>query len=1300
MTGDRNGKIVTFYSYKGGTGRTMALANVAWILAANGKRVLVVDWDLESPALDRFFAPFLNPAALASTAGVIELIREYEWAATRRLTDAPWPEHTLRHDEYATVHKYSFPLSWDQFPSGAALDFLSAGRHNRDYAAALNLNWDDFYGRLGGGAFFDALRADMTRNYDYTLIDSRSGLNDLADICTLHLPDILVDCFTLSEQGIAGARLMADIVRSRSARAIRILPVPMRVDPAEKRKADDGRRVARQRLAGLPDAVTDVERETYWALMQIPYQAFYGYEETLATFADSPGSPGSLLTHYELLTRYLTGGEVTQLPAMDDGLRRRLVTRFGRWPDDEETQVVLQYDPIDQVWAEWLTHVLTAADVRVLDGGGDHAPASARLLAIVSRADAAVARPGAGYEASEPLIVYVADVPPPLAAPAQSVRIAGLDEAAAAAEVRRLVGRSTAGTGSAQVGPRYTGPRYPGAEPPVFQAPPRNLRFTGRDTELCQLRDHLRAGNVRGADDAAIVIQGMSGLGKTHLALEYAHRYRGAYDAVLWITADAPIDQQLSDLAAPLGVPGPPGGETARAVLAALGRGEPYSRWLLVYDDTEEACIESYLPPGRGHVLITSRTPQWTERAVPLTLDVFDRGESVALLRRRNPGLVPDDAGRVAEALGDLPLAVAATAAWLAETGMAPAAYLEQIERLGPAVITLEPAGATVADGWNTALDQLAELSPAASRLLQLCCVLGPEIALELVHSDALARFLAPVDPAVSDRIRRAALVQQLGRLALIRIDQLTPVGEHAERGHGGRIVVHRLLAALVRARLSPDELVRTRHEMHQVLAALRPDGEVDDPATWPRLGILWPHLAACGAVDCTDEEVRGLLIDRVRYLWLRGDLARAEQQAQQTEAAWTRALDGFDLDGRQALEVHLHQLRASYANILRHLGRFDEAYALDEQTLAAQLDVHGPDHPYPLVTAGGLAGDLRALGRYRQAVARDEETHQAWVRRYGADHPRTLAARAGLATSYRLVGRAREARDADEYIYQGRRRLLGDAHPRTLLSLGNLGRDLRDTGEYDRSVALLRTLVELGGPAFGHHSRYFGLAQANLATSLRCAGWANEAAALFDEAVERLRERQGPASPDSRSVRLGRAVNLLAWHEPQLAQAELRDLREGYATALGEHHPHTLACDANLVVVDHALTERAATVPAGRAVVEALAEMLGPTHPYTLESQANLAIYLAEAEEPRLSRATFVDALHHLTEVCGAEHPVTLTCRANLSVLALIEERHTDVEHSRVLGLLARAVGRHHPAVAELGRGAFVCRAIEPHPF
>src|ERR671929_1102141 len=77
------GEIITFYSYKGGTGRSMALANVAWILASNGKRVLAMDWDLEAPGLHRYFAPFLGDPELDSTPGVIDLIRGFDMARPR-----------------------------------------------------------------------------------------------------------------------------------------------------------------------------------------------------------------------------------------------------------------------------------------------------------------------------------------------------------------------------------------------------------------------------------------------------------------------------------------------------------------------------------------------------------------------------------------------------------------------------------------------------------------------------------------------------------------------------------------------------------------------------------------------------------------------------------------------------------------------------------------------------------------------------------------------------------------------------------------------------------------------------------------------------------------------------------------------------------------------------------------------------------------------------------------------------------------------------------------------------------------
>jgi MinD-like ATPase involved in chromosome partitioning or flagellar assembly len=290
-----DGKIVTFYSYKGGTGRTMALANVAWILASSGHKVLVVDWDLESPGLHRYFQPFIDPAKVTATSGVIEMIRDYAFAVTsEEVRPADW------HLRYAQIMKHAISVNWQDFAPGGELDFVSAGRQNRDYYSAVaQVDWDNFYERLGGGQFFNALRADMKENYDYTLIDSRTGLSDIADICTVHLPDILVDCFTLNNQSIDGASNVARVIDQRyHDRNIRILPVPMRIEEGEKDKLDLGRRLARRRFDQFPRDMTQEQSDAYWGSVEIPYRPYYAFEELLATFGESPGSPLTLLASY------------------------------------------------------------------------------------------------------------------------------------------------------------------------------------------------------------------------------------------------------------------------------------------------------------------------------------------------------------------------------------------------------------------------------------------------------------------------------------------------------------------------------------------------------------------------------------------------------------------------------------------------------------------------------------------------------------------------------------------------------------------------------------------------------------------------------------------------------------------------------------------------------------------------------------------------------------------------------------------------------------------------------------------
>ncbi len=303
------GQIVTFYSYKGGTGRTMAMANVGWILASAGHRVLMVDWDLEAPGLHRYLHPFLHDKELVSTAGVMDIVMDFAvQATTPASTDAERdPDWYL---PLADVLRHAISINW-QFGKGQ-LDILPAGQQSPAYAARVNsFNWDNFYERLGGGTFLEALRESMRREYDYVLIDSRTGVSDTSGICTVQMPDQIVVCFTLNRQSIEGAAAVTRSVVDARVKAgrtrTRVFPVPTRVEKAEKERLDAARAAARQRFDEFLPHVPEAQRGAYWDEIELAYQPYYAYEEVLATFGGSAPEFGTLLHSMQQLATRLTG---------------------------------------------------------------------------------------------------------------------------------------------------------------------------------------------------------------------------------------------------------------------------------------------------------------------------------------------------------------------------------------------------------------------------------------------------------------------------------------------------------------------------------------------------------------------------------------------------------------------------------------------------------------------------------------------------------------------------------------------------------------------------------------------------------------------------------------------------------------------------------------------------------------------------------------------------------------------------------------------------------------------------------
>jgi hypothetical protein len=205
----------------------------------------------------------------------------------------------------------------------------------------------------------------------------------------------------------------------------------------------------------------------------------------------------------------------------------------------------------------------------------------------------------------------------------------------------------------------------------------RNPAFVGRNTALVELRDQLLAGGTA----VAQALHGMGGVGKSQLAVEYAYRFAGVYELVWWIAAERTelIATQLADLAVEANVAADTT-EIPAAVSALYAELRHRDGWLLIFDNAEDPrALQQWLPGGPGHVLITSRNPNWGEIAAPVNVAVFAAEESVTLLRRRVAGISVADAEHVAAELGNFPLALAQAAGVLSETGLPAAAYLEHL---------------------------------------------------------------------------------------------------------------------------------------------------------------------------------------------------------------------------------------------------------------------------------------------------------------------------------------------------------------------------------------------------------------------------------------------------------------------------------------------------------------------------------------------------------------------------------------------------------------------------------------------
>jgi hypothetical protein len=653
--------------------------------------------------------------------------------------------------------------------------------------------------------------------------------------------------------------------------------------------------------------------------------------------------------------------------------------------------------------------------------------------------------------------------------------------------------------------PVPAGPRLPGVSR-VWNIPARNPGFTGRDALLEAVRERLLAG------DKAVVqaLHGMGGVGKTQLATEYAHRFAESYDLAWWVNSEQGglIGDQFAALGAALGcVQAAAGTEVVRAVVLAELRKR--GRWLLVFDNAENpADVTPWLPGGGGHVLITSRERGWAEVAAPLEVDVLARPESVAILQARVPGLTGADADRLAAELGDLPLAIAQAAGFVAETGMASAQYLGLLRTRAGQLLAQAPGSSyprSLAAATQLIADRLARDDPAAAQLASLCAFLAPEPIPAELFTGTTSVMPAELAARVADPLAWRPTLAHLARQSLARID------------HRG-LQMHRLTQAILRDRLTPEQAAATRTQAEAMLAASNP-GDPDNPATWPRWARLMPHLLAADLAATDSPGLRQLGCDGCWYLLARGDIPTAYDLAIDLRQQWRERLGD---DHEHTLEI------ARYLGwALQAMGRWTQARDLDQDTLDRKRRVLGEDHRSTLVCANHLVNDLRLLGELEAArdLARDGLDRKRRV--LGEDDPDTLRTAQYLAATLRELGEAQAARDLNQDTLDRQRRVRGEDHPDTLRTATNLALDLRDLGEAQAARDLDQDTLDRRRRVLGHDHPDTLRSATQLATDLRQLGEVQAARDLDQDTLDRKRQVLGEDHPDTLTSARNLALDL-----------------------------------------------------------------------------------------------------------------------------------------------------------------------------
>jgi tetratricopeptide (TPR) repeat protein len=839
--------------------------------------------------------------------------------------------------------------------------------------------------------------------------------------------------------------------------------------------------------------------------------------------------------------------------------------------------------------------------------------------------------------------------------------------------------------------------------------PASNPLFGGRSPDLQRVATTFTRGR-------AVVLAGTEGIGKTQLAIDFAHRYgRFFAGGVFWIDFSIAEDVSLQVAAC-----GDVGAMELRADFADLSLDDQLHlvlrAWqedaprLLVFDDCEdEDLLREWLPGGGGaHVLVTSRRSNWDGALEVTTVPVgpLAREESAALLRRMRPDVAASEPAllQIAEEMEDQPLALRLAGGFLRRYrgSLSLESFLEQIRSRE----VLEQAGALLGDpplesrapgyprrSQEGAIPRLrggpAEADPgpagaARNRFSRRRAHQSPPAA----RTFALARrWLERADPvgrpalAVLARAAWFAPGQPIPRAVLLdaaadarspeSVDRLVDLGLLDADGEE-QLRLHRVVADLVRISVPAPEAQAAAEEAMVAWAC----AANDSGAAGGRL-LAVPHLdlaVRATAGPAADDRVAALGFELGRSLWAAGDLRRARAQLE-------RALE----IRQQLLGDHDHRTVATLGtlgSLLQAQGDLAGAQTALERALELSEATLGPDHPDTAVVLTNLAWTLRFQGDLAAARSHLERALRVSERTLGPDHPETVGRLDGLGVLLREQGDLPAARTYAERAMDALDRTLGPDHPRTLVAINNVGLLLREQGELDGARACLEHALEVSERTLGPNHPDTATAIDNMGTLLQAEGNLASARQHIERALAIREATLGVDSPATGSSYNNLGMLLRDLEEREAARSYLEQALIVSQRVLGPYDPQTATSYFNLGTLLLELGDLYGAQPHLERALAIREQGLGADHPDTAASLANVGgLHIAYGDLAG-ARTYLERALEIRETVLGEEHPLTAVSHDQLG--RLLREQGDAAgarpHFERAVAIREQVLGPDHP--------------------